>query len=64
MSKDERAAILSNPVYCELCGNTLTVKENKFNMLVVEYHECPDRQNKQTFPCVSQECEAKTAAGL
>ena len=61
MSKDERAAILSNPVYCELCGNTLTVKENKFNMLVVEYHECPDRQ-VNNIPAIASKDES-TAAG-
>jgi hypothetical protein len=60
MSKDERAAILSNPVYCELCGNTLTVKENKFNMLVVEYHECPDRQ-VNNIPEIASKDESKSA---
>jgi hypothetical protein len=61
MSKDERYAILSGPVYCELCGNTLTVKE-KFNTIIVEYHACPDRQVNNT-PAIASKDES-TAAGL
>ena len=60
MSKDERAAILSGPVYCELCGNTMVVKENKFGMLTVEYHECPRRQ-VNNIPAIASKDESKSA---
>jgi len=60
MGKDERAAILSEPVYCELCGNTLVVKES-YNMIIVEYHECPDRQ-VNNIPAIASKDES-TAAG-
>ena len=46
MSNDERRAILSIPVYCEECGRTVKIWENKYGKLTAALCPCRFDDNK------------------